>query len=65
MSLANNAIANRDQRIADLAHQFWEQEGRPEGRAEHHWLRAAAQIDHVSKTAPKRKPATKKASPAK
>jgi hypothetical protein len=26
--------------IAALAHKFWEDEGRPEGRAEAHWLRA-------------------------
>jgi len=26
--------------IAALAHKFWEDEGRPEGRAESHWLRA-------------------------
>ena len=26
--------------IAALAHKFWEDEGRPEGRADAHWLRA-------------------------
>ena len=39
MTLANNVIAGRDQRIADLAYRLWEEDGRPEGRAEAHWLR--------------------------
>ena len=34
MTLANNVIAGRDQLIADLAFHLWEEEGRPEGRAE-------------------------------
>ena len=41
MTLVNNVIAGRDQRIADLAYRMWEEDGRPEGRAEAHWLRAA------------------------
>ncbi|HSI41894.1 MAG TPA: DUF2934 domain-containing protein [Xanthobacteraceae bacterium] len=31
----------REQRIRERAHQLWEEEGRPDGRHEHHWLRAA------------------------
>ncbi len=63
MTLAKNVIADRDQRIADLAHQIWEQEGRPEGRSEAHWLRAAALVDEAAspaKKSPPKKPAAKK-----
>jgi Protein of unknown function (DUF2934) len=56
MRLVNNVIASRDQRIADLAYSMWEEDGRPEGRAEAHWLRAAVLVD-----APKKKPAVKTA----
>jgi hypothetical protein len=61
MTLANNVIAGRDQLIADLAFRLWEEEGRPEGRAEAHWLRAAVLVDEEApkKAAPK-KPAAKK-----
>ncbi len=58
MTLANNAIAGRDQRIADLAYRMWEEDGRPEGRAEAHWLRAVVLVDEA---APKKKPAVKTA----
>ena len=61
MTLANNVIAGRDQRIADLAFRLWEDEGRPEGRAEAHWLRAAVLVDEA---VPK-KPAPKKSAPKK
>jgi len=56
MTLANNVIAGRDQRIADLAYRIWEEDGRPEGRAEQHWLRASVLVDE---SAPKKKPAVK------
>jgi Protein of unknown function (DUF2934) len=49
----NNAFANRDQLIADIAYKLWEEEGRPQGKAEDHWLRAAVLIDE-------KKPAAKK-----
>jgi hypothetical protein len=32
------------QEIADLAQKFWEEEGRPEGKAEEHWRRAEAEL---------------------
>ena len=50
--------------IAALAHKFWEDEGRPDGRAESHWLRAIetlsipATLPMKAKAAPK-KPAKK------
>jgi hypothetical protein len=34
-----NAPSNTEDKIRVLAHKFWEEEGRPEGRAEAHWLR--------------------------
>jgi len=58
MTLANNVIAGRDQRIADLAYRMWEEDGRPEGRAEAHWLRAVVLVDEA---APKKKSALKTA----
>jgi hypothetical protein len=30
--------------ITQRAQQIWEEEGRPEGRAEEHWLRAEAEL---------------------
>ena len=48
MTLVNNVIAGRDQRIADLAYRMWEEDGRPEGLAEAHWLRAALLVDEAA-----------------
>src|SRR5689334_12089519 len=36
---------DRDQRIRDRAYQIWEREGRPEGRHDEHWRRAAEEIE--------------------
>ena len=36
--------------IRQLAHKFWEEEGRPEGRADAHWLRAIESFDIPSVT---------------
>ena len=36
---------DRDARIRRRAHEMWEAEGRPEGQADHHWSRAAEDID--------------------
>ena len=54
---------NRDQRITELAHRIWEEEGRPDGQAEAHWARAVAIIDAEALAKPKA-PA-KKAAPKK
>ncbi len=35
---------NREEVLRALAYQYWEEEGRPEGRAEAHWLRAIAEF---------------------
>ena len=65
MTLANNVIAGRDQRIADLAYRMWEKDGRPEGRAEAHWLRAAVLVDELAPTAPVKKKAAAAKTPKK
>jgi hypothetical protein len=44
-----------EQRIRDRAHKIWEEEGRPEGRAETHWERARALVASESGL-PKPKP---------
>jgi hypothetical protein len=36
---------DRDARIRRRAHEMWEAEGRPEGQADHHWSRAAEDLD--------------------
>ena len=59
MPIVNNVIASRDQRIADLAYRMWEEDGRPEGRAEAHWLRAAVLVDELAPKALAQKPAAK------
>jgi hypothetical protein len=59
----------REGRIAGLAHRIWEEEGRPTGRDEQHWLRAAGVVDaELAKPAvtprtraPVKKPTPKKA----
>ncbi len=35
----------RDERVGLLAYQIWEEEGRPEGQSEEHWLRACEMVD--------------------
>ena len=60
MTLANNVIAGRDQRIADLAYRIWEEDGRPEGSAEQHWLRAAVLVDESAAKKPALKAAAAK-----
>jgi hypothetical protein len=36
---------DREQRIRERAHSLWEEEGRPEGRADEFWHRARALIE--------------------
>ena len=49
-------------RIRERAHLIWENEGRPDGRATEHWLKAAAQI--ASETAAPKPARAAKARPA-
>lgn len=46
MHLPMSAVAGRfESEIAALAQQYYEQEGRPEGRAMDHWLRAEREVE--------------------
>jgi Protein of unknown function (DUF2934) len=65
MTLVNNVIAGRDQRIADLAYRMWEEDGRPEGRAEAHWLRAVVLVDEMAPKAPAKEKAAAPKTPKK
>ena len=40
--------AEMDERVRQRAYQLWEQEGRPEGQAEHHWRQAEAEVAGVN-----------------
>jgi hypothetical protein len=42
------ADADLHERIRQRAYQLWEEEGRPEGRAESHWHRAEAEVAGVN-----------------
>lgn len=42
---------DRHEVIRARAHQLWEDEGRPEGREEAHWLQASRDIDEASEEA--------------
>ena len=46
---------DRDETVRVLAHKIWEEEGRPDGRANDHWLRAVTLVDSIE--APKAKSA--------
>jgi len=37
---------DREDRIRQRAHEIWESEGRPEGKAQEHWDRAGQDLDH-------------------
>ena len=65
--MAHANTAGRDQRITDMAHKIWEEEGRPEGQAEAHWARATAIVDAevLAEKPMAKKPAAKKAPAAK
>jgi hypothetical protein len=43
--------ADRHERIRQRAYELWEQEGRPEGRAEEYWRRAEAEVPAEGGTA--------------
>jgi hypothetical protein len=65
------------EKIQVRAYELWEQEGRPDGKADEHWHRAATELSNVSPVAgkkPRKKvaaaavtaaPVTKAAAPAK
>ncbi len=55
--MSDKLIPATEAEIAALAHKYWEEEGRPEGRSEIHWQRAyialakPAPVAKVAKTA--------------
>jgi hypothetical protein len=40
----NNPVGEMREKITRRAQAIWEEEGRPQGRAEEHWLRAEAEL---------------------
>jgi Protein of unknown function (DUF2934) len=44
--------ADLNERIRRRAYALWEQEGRPEGHADDHWVRAEAEVAGVRSAAP-------------
>lgn len=38
----------QDDKVRARAYMIWEQEGRPEGKHEHHWYRAAKEAEEIS-----------------
>jgi Protein of unknown function (DUF2934) len=51
---------NHEERVRHLAHLLWENEGRPDGRAESHWLAAEAQVSHDNIEQPAKAAAARK-----
>ncbi len=43
--MSNAPVAAREEAIRALAYKLWEEEGRPEGKAQAHWLRAVAEVN--------------------
>lgn len=43
-TIKSNSVTPTEDEITALAHELWELEGRPEGKAEEHWQRAEAQL---------------------
>jgi len=41
---SNAASVSSQEAVAQLAHEIWEREGRPEGRALEHWYRAVSEL---------------------
>ncbi|UYB53001.1 DUF2934 domain-containing protein [Xanthomonas sp. AM6] len=46
----------RKRRIEQLAHEIWEAEGRPDGRAARHWAMAERLVDAEAHAAPQDQP---------
>lgn len=50
MNIAEGLLSGqRNRMIQERAYQIWEEEGRPEGREQEHWLRAEAEISGLFK----------------
>ncbi|KAA0582051.1 DUF2934 domain-containing protein [Azospirillum sp. B21] len=50
MNIAEGLLSGqRNRMIQERAYQIWEEEGRPEGREQEHWLRAEAEVSGLFK----------------
>ncbi len=49
---AEGGYVPSDAEIAIVAHRFYEQEGRPDGKAEEHWARAKQELQQLRSTQP-------------
>jgi len=58
-------ITDRSETIRDLAHKIWEEEGKPEGRADEHWHKAEKLIATKTKKVPKPKKTTSRSKSSK
>ena len=63
MSMTHAVPASHEERVRHFAHSIWEEEGRPDGRAEAHWIAAEqrlSQQDEIGYTPKKKAPAKRK-----
>ena len=44
-NIQETVTPSRDERVCLTAYQIWEDEGKPEGKSEEHWLRACEMVD--------------------
>jgi len=62
--IGGTIMDDKEQRIRDVAYRLWQEDGRPEGRAEEHWRRAceivAKEEKGGAKTSSKRAPRSSK-----
>ena len=47
-----NPVGATEEEISELARRYWEDEGRPEGKAQEHWLRAVNELRERSVSMP-------------
>ncbi|MDS4073387.1 MAG: DUF2934 domain-containing protein, partial [Defluviicoccus sp.] len=60
--VGKQGMSHHDQsQIEKRAHEIWEREGRPDGRAEEHWQRAVAELDDEAAAAAEKAAAEKAA----
>jgi hypothetical protein len=52
---------DREERIRQRAHRIWEEAGRPEGKAQEHWERAAQELDREDAEVQRQRPGVKSA----
>ena len=50
-------MTDREDKIRQRAYSLWEEEGHPQGRAEHHWQRAAREVETLAEAVAPARPA--------